>query len=60
MFKKMTDEIVSQVTRDEEELCSYSLRSELPSVLASGCLKNMSKKEIEFQERWFEILRLLI
>jgi hypothetical protein len=33
----------------------YSNWSYLPNVITSGHLKTMSKKEIELQERWFEI-----
>ena len=40
------------------DICStirYSNWSYLPSVISLGYLNTMSKKEIELQERWFEI-----
>ena len=37
------------------ELFSYSLWSKLPGVIESGYLEKMTRKDIEIQERWFEI-----
>jgi hypothetical protein len=38
-----------------KELRKHKLWSQLPSVIESNRFKSMSKKEIEVQERWFEI-----